>query len=66
MGPDDYRCELAKDDMLVPTITTKDVIPDDIAVLHNFLKCVKRNACPCDVKLIGSCKFCKCESQQHF
>ena len=62
MNPDNYRYKLAEDDMLVPTITTKDVIPDDIPVLRNFLKCAKRNACPCGVKLIGCCKFCKYKS----
>ena len=30
MNPENYRYKLAEDDILVPTITTKDVIPDDI------------------------------------
>ena len=38
MNPDNYRYKLAEDDMLIPTITTKVVIQDDILVLRKFFK----------------------------
>ena len=58
--PENYGYELTEDDMLVPTVTSKDVMPDDFAVSCNCLKCLKKNACPCRVKLIS------CELQQQF
>ena len=52
--------------MLVHTITSKDVITDDFPVPSNCLKCAKqktkKNVCPYHLKLIGCCKFCKCEA----
>ena len=54
----------SKIDMLVPTITSKDVIPDDFPVPCSWLKCAKKkDICPCRVKnmkLISCRKFCKC------
>ena len=49
INPEDYEYQLTKDYMLVPIITSKDVI-------------TTKNICPCHVKLISCCKFCKCES----
>ena len=39
---EDYGYELTEEDMLVPTITTEDVIPDDFPVPCSCLKCVKK------------------------
>ena len=42
INPEDYGYELTEEDMLVPTITTEDVIPDDFPVPCSCLKCVKK------------------------
>ena len=62
INPEDYGHELTEEDMLVSTITTEDIIPDDFPVLCSCLKCVKKTLCPCRVKLISCSKFCKCEA----
>ena len=62
INPEDYGYELTEEDMLVPTITTEDVIPDDFPVPCSCLKCAKKNVCPCRVKLINCYKFCKFEA----
>ena len=70
INPENYGYVLTEDDMLVPTFTSKDVMPDDFPVSCNFLKCAKKNVCTCRVKLISCCKFGKCKAfsslQQHF
>ena len=62
-NPDNYGYELTEDDMLVPIITTEDVIPCDFPAPCSCLKCArKKNVCPCHVKLTSCCKFCKCDA----
>ena len=65
INPENYGYELTEDDMLVPTITSKDVIPEDFPVPCNCLKCAKKNVCPHRVKLIRSCELCKCEASSN-
>ena len=60
INPENDRYELTEQNMLVPTITSKDVIPDDFPILCNYLKCAKKNVCPCLVKRISR-KLCKCK-----
>ena len=60
INPEYYRNDSTEDDMSIPTITFKDVIPDTFLVSCNCLKFAKKNVCPCHVKLIRCCKFCKC------
>ena len=38
INPDDCGYELTEDDMLVPTIVSEDVIPEDFSVPCNCLK----------------------------
>ena len=46
INPEDYEYELTEDDVLVPTINSKDVIPDDLVVPCNCLKCAKKMFAP--------------------
>ena len=46
INPEDYRYELTEDDMLVLTITSKGVIPDDFPVPCNCFKCAKKTFVP--------------------
>ena len=46
INPEDYGFEFTEDDMLVPTITTKDVIPDDFPVPCSCLKYAKKAHVP--------------------
>lgn len=46
INPEDYGYELTEDDMLVLTITSKDVIPDDFPVPYNCFKCAKKTFVP--------------------
>ena len=46
INPEDYRYELTEDDMLVLTITSKGVIPDDFLVPCNYFKCAKKTFVP--------------------
>ena len=62
INPANYGYELTEVVMLVPTIYSKDVIPDDFLVPCNYLKFVKKNVCLCLVKLISCCRFCKCKA----
>ena len=55
INSEDYRYELTEDDILVPIITSKDVIPDDFPLPCNCLKCVKKNVCSYRVKLTSCC-----------
>ena len=48
--PENYGYELTEDDMLVPTVTSKDVMPDNFPVSCNCLKCLKKK------RLTLSCK----------
>ena len=59
-NPEDHGYELTVFDALVPTITSKGVIPGDFPLPFNYLKCAKKNICLYRVKLINCCKFFKC------
>ena len=51
INPEDYGCKLTEGDMIVPKINSTDVIPDDLPVPCNCLKCAgKKISClplPC-------------------
>ena len=62
VNPEDYGYEFTADEMLLPIIVAGDTMPEDFPVPCNCMKCAKRNVCPCRVKQISCCKFCKCEA----
>jgi hypothetical protein len=47
---------------LLPIIMHGPCIPEDFPVPCNCVKCAKSNVCPCRVKNITCCQFCKCGS----
>ena len=61
INPEDYGHELTEDDMLVPTINSKDVIPDDFVLSCNCLN-VRKKYLLRRVKAISCSKLCKCDS----
>ena len=48
------------DEALVPNIEIRNKLPDDFPNPCTCIKCAKSNVCPCRVKGISCCEFCKC------
>ena len=46
---------------LQPLIVNESKFPGDFPMPCNCLKCTKANMCPCRVKQVACCQFCKCE-----
>ena len=64
MNPEEYGYHV-KDEILVPTIETVEKLPENFPKPCNCGKCARKNVCPCRVKNILCCKFCKCGSGEH-
>ena len=60
LNPVDYAYSLDENKHLVLDVMDGDRIPSDFLLPCNCLKCAKSTVCPCRVKQIACCKFCKC------
>ena len=64
LSPTDYGYEIDESEQLIPIIMTASNLPDDFPSPCNCVKCAKKNVCPCRVRKIKCCQFCKCQSSQ--
>ena len=58
--PLEYGYILNDDGLLLPDIQT-DPLPDDFPMPCSCQKCAGENVCPCRVKKIPCCDYCKCK-----
>ena len=59
LNPIEYGYSVSEDDNLVPEILDGDIKPSDFPLPCNCLKCAKSTVCPCRIKHIMCCEFCK-------
>ena len=59
----DFGYVLNDDLIITPSIQYK-VIPDDFTMPCKCQKCARQTVCPCRVKSIPCCNFCKCKSDK--
>ena len=62
LSPIDYGYSVDEDHHLVHEILDGDTIPSDFPSPCNCLKCAKSTVCPCRIKQIRCCEFCKCDA----
>ena len=62
IDPIQFGYFLNDDEEIAPLIMNGPSIPDDFPAPCNCLKCAKPNVCPCRVRAISCCEFCKCGS----
>ena len=53
-----FRCD--DDDNLFPIINDNCAVPESFPLPCKCLKCKRENVCPCRVKEIPCCMYCKC------
>ena len=61
LDPLHYGYEI-ENDVLIPKISNDIPIPSDFPLPCNCLKCARANVCPCRIKNISCCEFCKCKN----
>ena len=62
LNPENFGYHIEDEDLL-PTITTEERLPEDFPMPCKCMKCAPKNVCPCRLKSIPCCKFCKCGSE---
>ena len=62
MDPLEFGYTMDEKGLLVPEILSQPKLPDDFPVPCNCLKCARVNVCPCRVRHIPCCQFCKCKA----
>ena len=58
----DYGYALDENGNLVPLLTEEVSLPEEFPIPCNCLKCSKQTVCPCRVKKIPCCQYCKCNT----
>ena len=58
-----YGDTLDDNETLVAGISSSE-FPDDFPVPCTWGKCARDNVCPCKIKSIGCCQFCKCAKSE--
>ena len=64
LNPLEYGYVEEDEEQLIPVVVSRSHIPDDFPVPCNCLKCARANVCPCHVRGVTCCKFCKCEANE--
>ena len=62
INPLDFGDSLNDDGIIEPTFGNFPPIPEDFPAPCNCKKCSKPKVCPCRVKQILCCHFCKCNA----
>ena len=62
LNPINYGYYEDVDENLVPEIIQGETIPNDFPIPCNCIKCAKSNVCPCRVREIHCCEYCKCSA----
>ena len=62
LNPTDYGYIIDDNEHLIPEIVEGPVTPDDFPLPCNYIKCAKSTVCPCRVRDIPCCEFCKCNA----
>ena len=62
LNPTDYGYIIDDNEHLIPEIVEGPVTPDDFPLPCNCIKCAKSTVCPCRVRDIPCCEFCKCNA----
>ena len=62
LNPIDYGYSLNENNVLAPEIVLPEITPDNFPIPCKCLKCSKATVCPCRLKSITCCAFCKCEA----
>ena len=60
LDPVQYGYTVDEDGHVLPNILSGPSVPDEFPVPCNCLKCSMVNVCPCRVRKIPCCQFCKC------
>ena len=60
LNPLDYGYMFDDNENLIPLMTTEPSIPDEFPAACNCLKCARPRVCPCRLKPIACCRYCKC------
>ena len=61
LDPLNYGYTLDENNGFAPLLSDDPAIPEDFPAPCNCLKCSKPNVCPCRVRDIACCKYCKCK-----
>ena len=64
LNPLEYGYVLDENEFLLPDLET-DPLPVDFPMPCSCLKCVQENVCPCRVKKIAYCDYCKCKTSKN-
>jgi len=59
VNPLDYGLFVDEDGNLLPLVSREPSLPNDFPFPCNCLKCAKQTVCPCRVKEIPCCQYCK-------
>ena len=59
VNPLDYGLFVDEDGNLLPLVSREPSLPNDFPSPCNCLKCAKQTVCPCRVKEIPCCQYCK-------
>ncbi len=64
LDPTEYGYFVNNDGQLSPQIIQDCVIPSDFPVPCSCTKCARSTICPCRVRNISCCEFCKCGARE--
>ena len=59
-----FGYEFDEDGCLLPISVGQSKIPEDFPIPCSCIKCARANVCPCRVKNLACCKFCRCKSEE--